>query len=77
MGKARRLRSSGCGHPGAVPRAHCPAVLADDPHGLGWLWAGLLAAGAAIGWQRGRSMNIAVDPETHALNQSLTLAMLP
>lgn len=48
------------------------------PHGLGWLWAGLsLAAGAAIGWQRGRAMHISVDPETHALNQTASpLAML-
>ncbi len=28
-----------------------------------------LAAGAAIGWQRGRMMHIHVDPETHELNQ--------
>jgi hypothetical protein len=48
------------------------------PHGLGWLWAALsLAAGAAIGWQRGRAMHISVDPETHALNQTPSpLAML-
>ena len=48
------------------------------PHGLGWLWAALsLAAGAAIGWQRGRAMHISVDPETHALNQAASpLAML-
>ena len=48
------------------------------PHGLGWLWAGLsLAAGAALGWQRGRAMHISVDRQTHALNQtSSPLAML-
>ena len=28
-----------------------------------------LAAGAAVGWQRGKMMRIEVDPETHALNQ--------
>lgn len=40
------------------------------PHGLGWLWSLLaLIAGAAIGWQRGKTMRIEVDPETHALNQ--------
>src|ERR1041385_3880355 len=27
-----------------------------------------LAAGAAVGWQRGKMMQIHVDPETHALN---------
>lgn len=35
-----------------------------------WLWLLLaLAAGAAIGWRRGKLMRITVDPETHALNQ--------
>ena len=28
-----------------------------------------LLVGAALGWQRGRMMQIHVDPETHALNQ--------
>jgi len=28
-----------------------------------------LIVGAAVGWQRGRLMEIHVDPETHALNQ--------
>jgi peptidoglycan/LPS O-acetylase OafA/YrhL len=48
------------------------------PHGLGWLWAVLsLAAGCAVGWQRGRAMRITVDPESHALNQvSSPLAMI-
>jgi peptidoglycan/LPS O-acetylase OafA/YrhL len=48
------------------------------PQGLGWLWAALsLAAGAALGWQRGRAMRITVDPETHALNQvSSPLALM-
>jgi hypothetical protein len=48
------------------------------PHGLGWLWAGLaFAVGGAIGWYRGASMKITVDPETHALNQmSSPLALL-
>jgi hypothetical protein len=40
------------------------------PHGLGWLWCAIaLAAGAAIGWQRGRFVEIHVDPDTHELNQ--------
>jgi len=48
------------------------------PHGLGWLWAGLcLAAGSVLGWQRGRTMRISIDPESHALNQaSSPLAMI-
>jgi len=48
------------------------------PYGLGWLWAALsLAAGSALGWQRGRAMHISVDPESHALSQvSSPLAMI-
>ena len=48
------------------------------PHGLGWLWAALaFALGSAIGWYRGASMKIDVDPETQALNQtSSPLALL-
>jgi hypothetical protein len=41
------------------------------PHRFGWLWAAAsLAAGAVLGWQRGRTMRITVDPESHALNQA-------
>ncbi|MFN3857862.1 MAG: CcdC protein domain-containing protein [Caulobacter sp.] len=33
--------------------------------GLDWLWVALaLAAGSALGWQRGRFMQITLDPET-------------
>ncbi len=40
------------------------------PHGIGWLWCALaLVAGSAVGWQRGRFVEIHVDPETHVLNQ--------
>jgi membrane protein CcdC involved in cytochrome C biogenesis len=43
----------------------------SPPHGTGWLLAVVaLIAGAALGWQRGRSMRIAVDPESGGLNQS-------
>jgi hypothetical protein len=41
----------------------------------GWVAAVLgLVAGAAVGWQRGKTMQIHVDPETHALNQKASLA---
>ncbi|MBP7705545.1 MAG: DUF1453 family protein [Caulobacter sp.] len=48
------------------------------PHGWEWAWLVVaLAIGAGIGWQRGRMMNITVDPETHALNQQASpLAIL-
>ena len=35
-----------------------------------------LAAGAAVGWQRGKMMHIEVDPETHALNQKASPAAM-
>jgi hypothetical protein len=35
-----------------------------------------LAAGAAVGWQRGKMMQIHVDPETHALNQKASPAAM-
>lgn len=46
------------------------SFVAKPPSATGWLAAlAALAAGAAIGWQRGRMMAIRVDPATHALNQ--------
>jgi membrane protein CcdC involved in cytochrome C biogenesis len=35
-----------------------------------------LAVGAAVGWQRGKMMHIHVDPETHALNQKASPAVM-
>jgi len=47
------------------------------PHGMIWgLCAAALAAGAAIGWQRGKLMRIEVDPETHQLNQRASPAAI-
>lgn len=45
----------------------------------GWAWAFCvvaLAAGSALGWQRGKMMRITVDPETHMLNQSASPAAI-
>jgi membrane protein CcdC involved in cytochrome C biogenesis len=46
---------------------------------IGWVAiasaAGLLI-GAAVGWQRGKMMQIHVDPETHALNQKASPAAM-
>lgn len=45
------------------------------PTPVGWgLCAVALAVGAALGWQRGKTMRITVDPETHQLNQKASLA---
>lgn len=44
--------------------------VARPPSPMAWLASVLaLLVGAALGWQRGRMMQIHVDPETHALNQ--------
>lgn len=46
------------------------AFAAVPPHGWAWLSCAVaLAIGAALGWQRGGFVRIAVDPDTHRLNQ--------
>lgn len=53
------------------------AFAAQPPHGTGWLWCALaLVAGGALGWQRGRTMRIAVDPVAGTLNQTGSPAAL-
>lgn len=53
------------------------AFAAEPPIGTGWLWCGLaLAIGGVLGWQRGRTMRISVDPESGALNQTGSPAAL-
>jgi hypothetical protein len=47
------------------------------PNPVGWaICVGALAIGGALGWQRGKLMHIAVDPETHRLNQKASMAGL-
>ncbi len=49
--------------------------VATPPQGLGWLFCLVaLVLGAALGWQRGKMMRIAVDPATHTLNQTASPA---
>ena len=71
MGKARPLRLERQWIVPAVYLAIAAFLFWEmTPHGLGWLWAGLaFALGSAIGWYRGKTMKIHVDPDTHALNQ--------
>ena len=47
------------------------------PGPTGWaICAGTFVLGCLLGWQRGRMMHIAVDPETHSLNQKASFASL-
>ena len=71
MGKARPLRLERLWIVPAIYLALAGFLFWEmTPHGLGWLWAGLaFILGSVIGWYRGASMRIHVDPETHALNQ--------
>jgi hypothetical protein len=62
-----------------VPAVYLAAVVAlfiqSPPTLTGWGAAVLgLVLGAAVGWQRGKTMQIHVDPETHALNQKGSFA---
>ena len=44
--------------------------IAKPPTLAAWIASAVaLLVGAALGWQRGRMMQIHVDPQTHALNQ--------
>jgi len=57
-----------------VPAIYLVIVVANfiarPPTLMAWFAAAVaLLAGAALGWQRGRMMQIHVDPQTHALNQ--------
>ena len=53
------------------------AYWAHPPVGLVWLWCLIaLAAGVALGWQRGRMMRISVDPETHEVSQRASPAAM-
>jgi hypothetical protein len=79
VGKARPLRLERLWIVPALYLALALFLFAEmTPHGFGWLWAGLaFVVGGAIGWYRGASMKISVDPQTHALNQaSSPLALL-
>ena len=71
MGKARPLRLERLWIVPALYGALTVFLFWEmTPHGLGWLWAALaFTVGSIVGWYRGRSMKIHVDPETRALNQ--------
>lgn len=70
MGRPRPLRLERLWIAPALLAAATAVVMAEaPPTGRDWLWLALaLAVGAGLGWVRGSTMTIAVDPETHALN---------
>ena len=62
-----------------VPALYTCVVIAliwsKPPTGSGWAFTLLgLVAGAALGWQRGKTMKIHVDPATHELGQRASIA---
>jgi hypothetical protein len=71
MSRTRKLRLETLWIPPAILLAVSILVLVETPPvGPGWLVVAFaLIVGAGVGWQRGRSMHIAVDPETHRLDQ--------
>ncbi|WP_157218770.1 CcdC protein domain-containing protein [Flavisphingomonas formosensis] len=72
MRRARRLRLETLWIVPAVYAGIGAMMLATQPPQGAIAWALIaagFAAGAAIGWQRGRSIHISVDPETHQLDQ--------
>jgi hypothetical protein len=71
MSRARPLKLEWLWVLPALYSGLCVILYAQHPpRGAAWLFcAGAMVLGAVLGWQRGRMMRIAVDPDTHALNQ--------
>ena len=64
-----------------VPAIYAVIVIANfvlrPPRATGWaISIAALLIGAALGWQRGRFTRIHVDPETHTVQQSTSIASL-
>jgi hypothetical protein len=78
MRSARRLRLETLWILPAIYAGVVVAVFATSPPGMaGWGWSALaLAIGAAIGWYRGGTMRISVNPQTHALSQQASPASM-
>lgn len=78
IGKTQRLRLGTLWIIPAIFAVLAAAILWQfPPHGWGWLWVGLcFLAGSAVGWQRGRLVEISVDPATGTLNQRSSPAAL-
>jgi NAD/NADP transhydrogenase beta subunit len=55
--------------PAVMIAAMVALFLQLPPHGMDWVWLGLIfLVGASIGWLRGKLIPITIDPETHLLN---------
>lgn len=78
MSRARPLKLEWLWVLPAFYAALCIVLYAQHPpRGGAWLFCVAAAGlGALLGWQRGRMMRIAVDPDTHALNQTGSPAAL-
>lgn len=78
IGRTQRLRLGTLWVIPAVFGLLAAAILWQfPPSGLGWLWVCLgLLAGAAVGWQRGRLVEVGIDPVTGQLNQRSSPAAL-
>lgn len=70
MNRERRLKLEYMWILPAIMTAALVALLTRfPPHGLDWLWLGLIfAVGGSVGWLRGKLIPISIDPETHLLN---------
>ena len=78
VGKMRRLRLETLW---IVPAIYLAVAIATfvimPPVGIAWAYIAVgVTIGGVVGWQRGKLMHIAVDPETHTLNQRTSPAAL-
>lgn len=78
MRRARRLRLETLWIVPALYLLAAASILWQfPPHGIQILWLAVaLLVGAVIGWRRGASMRITIDPQTHALNQQASPAAM-
>jgi hypothetical protein len=78
MSRMRRLRLETLWIVPAIYLVFAAVMFTEFPPSLtGWAIAAVaLFIGAGIGWQRGKLMQIHVDPETHQLNQRASPAAI-